>query len=150
MAVSVVYCRTDGVSNPTPDQTRFKACRTVSASQLFARIQELMMSWVMSPVAAAVFGSAARGDGAPGSDVDLFIVRPEHLAENDVAWGAQVAALSGSVRRWSGNTASIIRVTLSQVASMIERREPIVVDVLRNEALRLLGPHVLDVVDVVS
>lgn len=115
--------------------------------QLFKRISDEMDKWSIQPVAAAIFGSAARGDGGLKSDVDLFVIRPTKILDVDPQWENQIAALSTLVRRWSGNPASVIQATPSQVAGMISRNEPIV-ESLRHDAVSLIGPNVLLAVEV--
>ena len=100
---------------------------------LWKRLRETLSGWAEKPVYACVFGSAARGDGGPDSDIDLLLVhqlfpgdeKPEAetplwvkllgaLATagstprlsprpNVKAWHVAVDALHGSVRRWTGN-----------------------------------------------
>ena len=40
----------------------------------------------------SVFGSAARGDGDMNSDVDIFLVRPGDVPEDDEEWRRQVVS----------------------------------------------------------
>lgn len=110
--------------------------------QLFRRISDQISKWSIQPVAAAVFGSAARGDGGLKSDIDLFVIRPMKVLDDDPQWEDQIAALSTLVRRWSGNAASVIQVSPAQVAEMLTRNEPIV-ESLRRDAISLFGPNIL-------
>jgi hypothetical protein len=110
--------------------------------QLFKRISDEISKWSIQPVAAAVFGSAARGDGDLKSDIDLFIIRPMKVSDGDLQWETQIAGLSTLVRRWSGNAASVIQVTPAQVSEMLSRDEPIV-ESLRRDAVSLFGPNIL-------
>lgn len=73
--------------------------------QLFSRIRQALAGWDPSPLAAAVFGSAARGDGGPESDIDLLVIRPAGIDDANPPWSSQVDALAQDVRRWSGNAA---------------------------------------------
>lgn len=110
--------------------------------RLFKRISDEMNKWSIQPIAAAAFGSAARGDGGLASDIDLLIVRPKEISDGDPQWEDQIAALSTLVRRWSGNSASVIQATPAQVSEMLSRNEPIV-ESLRRDAVSLLGPNIL-------
>lgn len=112
--------------------------------KLFERIRQHLAGWTVPPVAAAVFGSAARGDGDLDSDIDLFVVRPAGVADDDPSWSADVAGLRELVHRWSGNPCSLIQATPAQVRAMVERGEPIVAE-LRRDAVSLSGGSVLEV-----
>jgi predicted nucleotidyltransferase len=113
--------------------------------QLFERITDVLRSWPRKPLAAAVFGSAARGDGGTESDIDVFIVRPARMSREAVSrWEVDVADLGQAIWRWTGNPAGIVDVTSQQVREMISADAP-VVGSLRKESVTLLGSHVLDV-----
>ena len=110
--------------------------------RLFERIRDRLRQWPVPPVAAAIFGSAARGDGGPGSDIDVLIVRPADIGADDRRWAKTVDDLSRSIERWSGNHASIIQATPAQIAGMVKRSEPIV-GALQSEAVPLTETEVL-------
>lgn len=111
---------------------------------LFDRIRDDLAGWEPAPLAAAVFGSAARGDGDEDSDVDLFLVRPASVSADEPAWASNVARLGALIRRWSGNPGSIIDADPAQVRRMTRRGEPVVAEI-RRDAVTLLGGDVLAV-----
>lgn len=113
--------------------------------KLFARIRADVSAWPMQPLAAAIFGSASRGDGTVDSDIDVFLVRPESVEADDAQWASQLAASAERIVRWSGNRASFIEATPMQVQAMLDRDEPIVED-LRRDAMPLTEQHVLETV----
>ncbi len=122
------------------------ACEAVLAlvdlrGKLFDRIRRTISAWTVQPLAASVFGSAARGDGDVTSDIDLLFVRPSSVEEADPIWSRALFDLGQSIFAWSGNRASTLQATVEQVAEMIERREPIVAS-LRRDELRLFGPGI--------
>jgi hypothetical protein len=110
--------------------------------QLFTRIRDALANWEIPPLAAAVFGSAARGDGDTDSDIDLFLVRPEGVSDDDSRWAGEVDELGRQVRRWSGNPLSVIQVEPGQVTDMIDRADSIVAQ-LRADAVPLTARGVL-------
>ena len=111
-------------------------------ARLIQRIRENLESWPVQPVAAAVFGSAARGDGMVESDVDVFVVRPDDVDAEDEIWSDLVDGLSQAIMRWSGNRASIIQATRGEIQQMVERGAPIVAE-LRRDAVALTKRPVL-------
>lgn len=114
--------------------------------KLFQRIREAISGWEIAPISVAVFGSAARGDGGISSDIDLLIVRPEPTDADEPVWDKQLSDLSFLIHRWSGNHASLIQATPSDIVSMVARGAPIV-ESLRNEARYLVGPDILKNLD---
>ena len=69
--------------------------------QIAERLRAQIKGWTVRPVVAAMFGSAARGEARPGSDMDILLVRPTGADED--AWEAQVDALVEAATRWTGN-----------------------------------------------
>jgi len=93
---------------------------------LLSRIEERLQRWAITPVYAAVFGSAARGTMTPDSDLDLFLVRADGVPH--LAWDQQVTVLASDVTRWTGNDARPLEYTVSELAGA--RAEPVLHDVL--------------------
>ena len=130
--------------------------------KLFARMSDQVKRWEILPVSVAVFGSAARGDGGVGSDIDILIVRPENLVPNRTddprdthdlgedtyadIWSSQLFELSRMTRRWSGNQASLIQATKMQLVAMVKRQEP-VADSIRSDAIYIWGPNAMKFIE---
>jgi len=87
-----------------------------------------------------IFGSAARGDGHIGSDIDVLVVRPPGVRADDLQWSGDVSTLGASIRTWSGNPASILDVTEAEVRSMLRRDEPIVGELERDQVVLVGDP----------
>ncbi|HZJ08923.1 MAG TPA: nucleotidyltransferase domain-containing protein [Trueperaceae bacterium] len=89
---------------------------------------------------ASLFGSADRGDGDTGIDIDLFMVRPNEL-EDEERWGVPFERLAAAVLRWTGNRAGIAEVTEAQATGMVGERRPILNELIR-DAVWLFGVSV--------
>jgi predicted nucleotidyltransferase len=105
---------------------------------LFDRIRAEVAEWKQPAVAVWMFGSAARGDGTRQSDVDLFVVRPDPLDENDVLWNEQLMQLSARVRVWTGNSCEMLELSQSELAECVANEQRIAKD-LGRDAIHLSG-----------
>ena len=112
-------------------------------AEFFDRIRDQIGHWRLAPVSAAVFGSTARGDGSTESDIDIFLVRPDAVDEDDSEWRKQVAELSAAISRWSGNPASVIEISEAEAGELSERQATIAEEVLR-DAVDLAGCPIPD------
>jgi predicted nucleotidyltransferase len=77
-------------------------------SQLISWLREEIASWRVRPSYAALFGSAARGQAGPDSDLDLLVVRSTGVGEDSTTWTEQLATLERSASSWTGNDARIV------------------------------------------
>jgi DNA-binding transcriptional ArsR family regulator len=110
-------------------------------AELWSRLRSLVAGWDPAPLYACAFGSAARGDGGPDSDIDVFVVHPPFTGEtappgrmirtmaaaaphagtltavtpeDEQRWDAQIDQLHDRVFRWTGNTVQVLDVSASQ------------------------------------
>ena len=114
--------------------------------KLYARMAANVESWVMHPISVAIFGSAARGDGDVNSDIDILIVPPEDFQGEESfqdVWDSQLSEFSSWVRKWSGNRASLIQASQSQLIEMVRRKEPIVAS-LQMDARYIWGSNIMN------
>lgn len=80
-------------------------------SELLRRLGAEVTVWSTPPVYGALFGSGARDDHSPNSDLDIFLVQPDGigaLAGADDAWAADCERLGSLSARWTGNDARIL------------------------------------------
>lgn len=110
-------------------------------AELVQRLRRSIESWSVVPIHASVFGSAARGDGDTKSDIDLFIVRPKDIDDDDPVWRQQLDRLATSVHRWTGNHAGITEVAEIEIPRLREKAPPTVAE-LKRDAVLLFGPCV--------
>jgi predicted nucleotidyltransferase len=71
---------------------------------------------------AVVFGSPARTDGTPHSDIDLFLLMPAGFNPND-EWETQMRRLKDRVLAWSGNRLEVLANDRDGLRKMIRNSE---------------------------
>ena len=84
-----------------------------------------------SPVSVVVFGSLARGDADRFSDVDVVLVRPSSILEDDEPWASSVDAWRGAAGRLTGNPVHAVEVDVAEVARRLRRPSALWADVRR-------------------
>jgi biotin operon repressor len=109
--------------------------------ELFHRLRAAFEAWDTPPRYALIFGSAARADGDTGSDIDLLLVRPNEVDEQDEHWRDQVSRLANDVFAWTGNHAAPVEVPKSELSGLSASR-PAVWDEIRRDAAHLFGAPV--------
>lgn len=111
--------------------------------ELLKRLASMVDAWEIAPVHLSMFGSAARGDGDVHSDIDLFLVRPDEVGDEDRVWQAQRDDLALRVQRWTGNRAGIAEVSEAEL-KRLRRMPPSIVAELRSDAVMVVGPGIAD------
>lgn len=84
------------------------------------RLREWAEQHTSQVQAVGVYGSMARRDGTPDSDIDLLLVAPEE-ADRD----ALRDDLSERITAWTGNAAQVLVFTPGQVEQMRRDRDPL-------------------------
>jgi predicted nucleotidyltransferase len=110
-------------------------------TELLRRIRADLDSWQIAPVHVSLFGSAARGDGDAGSDIDLLLIRPSDVTDDDQTWREQVAQLKKRIQQWTGNYAQVIEMSDQDVVRLGEDERPIVT-AIRTDAIVLHGEEI--------
>lgn len=106
---------------------------------LVQRIAEQVRLWEVPARAVWLFGSTARADGGPTSDIDVLVVRPGDVDEDDERWAPQVDSLGAAVHAWTGNPPEIVEHDDASLAALAARGDRLVDD-LRRDALAVVGP----------
>ncbi len=109
--------------------------------ELFDRLRAAIGALQPAPVHVSVFGSTARGEGSIHSDIDLFVVRPSEVDEDDPRWREQLDLLARQVQRWTGNRAGIAETAEAEIEQLRTDAPPIVAE-LRADAITLTGPDI--------
>lgn len=84
------------------------------------------------PVSIIVFGSFARGEAGGQSDVDVIVVRPDDVLEDDEMWASSLERWRRSASAITGNPVEILEVGLSEVRSKLSSRAQLWSDVRRD------------------
>ena len=93
----------------------------------------------------SVFGSFARGEAGPDSDIDLLIITTA-TAELAEEWVNQVQALADRVLAWTGNRLAQLTLTVDRLQEVARAGEPIVTSWL-NEAITVSGASLESLLD---
>jgi predicted nucleotidyltransferase len=138
--------------------------------ELWRRLREVLGKWKVRPVYACAFGSAARGDGAPESDIDVLLVHPPFPGEKrhgrsttlrhilgaaalDLTlpattqadadrWRRQVDDLHPAVRSWTGNPLQVVDMSAFEWAERGRASAALLEEIDRN-AVVLVQPAAL-------
>lgn len=129
------------------DHVGYPAVEALAAmrTEFLSRLRELLAGWETPAVHVSLFGSAARADGDADSDIDLLVIRPRGVVEEDEHWQTQLSRLADSVRAWTGNAASIIELEEGALSSALASGIPALV-AWRDDAIVLAGSSVETVI----
>ncbi len=85
-----------------------------------------------APISVIAFGSFARGDGEPDSDIDVIMVRPTGIDADDDGWSQAIERWRTVISRVAGNTVEILDVDADAVAAKLSGRSELWRDVHRD------------------
>jgi len=135
--------------------------------ELWRRMRKELSGWKPKPLYACVFGSAARGDGDAGSDVDLLLVHPPFPGEakpprkanvidavaafmtapmpaspaEATRWPRHVDKLRANVLLWSGNPLQVVDLSF---AEWVDRRgNTALIAEIDRDAIELVGGSIV-------
>ena len=126
-------------------------------SALIDRLGRAIDQWDVPALYGALFGSAARGEMRPDSDLDLFVVRPSEETLGDwfmfggllelgellvnghgAGWDRQLDQLADAATRWTGNDTRVLTMTEAEVAAGAAGRDPLLASIAQ-EGLVVAG-----------
>lgn len=110
-----------------------------TTTQLRDRLIETIGQWPVPAVHASLYGSMARGEAGPESDVDVLVVRRSRVGRVDAeTWNRQLDDLESDVWRWTGNTLSWFETTEGDLKRTVAADEPIFAS-WREDSIDLAG-----------
>jgi hypothetical protein len=106
--------------------------------EFLSRLRFRFGEWSIRARSAALFGSAAREDGGPDSDIDLLLIRQDRTDPDDPTWAEQIAQLRADIAAWTGNHAQVYELDGDGLIRHIAAGQRIV-DEWRRDAITLAG-----------
>lgn len=113
---------------------------TNARSELMSRMRTACLELDPEPVHASVYGSFARGEAGPESDIDMMLVVPDDVVTSGPPWTDQVQALQLAVQAWTGNRLEPLVLSMSRLATVADVDEPII-GTWSEDAITLVGPE---------
>lgn len=103
-----------------------------SADAVLSEMGRLARELPHPPVSVVVFGSFARQEADVDSDIDVVVVRPTEIDEDDDTWVESLHAWRAAVRRLSGNPVEILEVDSDEAARKLDSRSRVWTDIRRD------------------
>jgi hypothetical protein len=103
------------------------------------RLTELAAGIMPAPASLVVFGSFARGEAGPESDIDALAVRPAGLPNDSDEWTDSLGRWTSSGTRALGNPINLIEVAAEEVPILLGRRGPSVWHDAAREGIVIAG-----------
>ena len=105
---------------------------------LVERLGGFIQAWEVQPQHACLFGAAARQDGDASSEVDVLLIHAHSHRPQLGVWAPQVGPLAAVIRLWTGNDASIVDLSATDLDRM-QVEDPEVSDGWRRDGILLGG-----------
>ena len=86
------------------------------------RIGLAAAAMAIPPESVIIFGSFARGEAGVDSDIDVVVVRPDSIDEDDDDWATTLEAWRDEARAITGNTVEVVEVSLSDAGLKLRRK----------------------------
>jgi len=122
-----------------PDHVAADAIKAIARlpEKVFDLMRRELSAWVCKPSCAAVFGSVARGEERPDSDIDVLLVRPENADLE--AWRLAVSGFMDTLSKATGNDVRVLDLTADELRR--PENDALLAE-LRRDAVHLMGESV--------
>jgi predicted nucleotidyltransferase len=84
------------------------------------------------PTSVVVFGSFARGEAVSYSDLDVVIVRPDEVGEDDENWANSIESWRNETRAIAGNPVEVVEVSHHDIQAKLASKQQLWRDVRRD------------------
>ena len=112
--------------------TRALIALSTTRQDLIAEIGRTAAHVEPSPVSVVAFGSFARDDGSAESDIDLVVVRPRNIDEDDERWLSSLDAWRNHISRVAGNDIEVLEVGEDEIAAKLKGAAQVWRDIRRD------------------
>ena len=92
---------------------------TNARAEMEHKLGEALRVLSPKPLSAAIYGSVARGEATPDSDIDLLVITTDSVDPDDEIWTRQIDNLEQQARLWTGNLLQIVTVPRAQLVAML-------------------------------
>lgn len=104
-----------------------------STDEVLEEIGRLAGMLPRPPVSVIVFGSLARRDAGTDSDIDIVIVRPVDIDEDDDAWTDSIEQWRREIRTLTGNRVDLLELCADEVKQRISGSHELWNEIARDE-----------------
>lgn len=87
------------------------------------------------PQTVIVFGSFARREAESDSDIDIVVVRPDEVNEDDDGWAESLESFRRDVGRVTGNPVEVLELSIDEAATKAAGRSQLWADIRRDGRL---------------
>ncbi|MBI2169003.1 MAG: nucleotidyltransferase domain-containing protein, partial [Actinobacteria bacterium] len=124
-----------------PEHVAARAMLTLARSTdvVLDEIGRLAASLPHPPASVIVFGSFARREAGADSDIDVVVVRPADISEDDEGWATSIERLRSEVRRLTGNPVEMLEVNADEAAAKVAGRSQLWADIRDGRVVHGLG-----------
>jgi predicted nucleotidyltransferase len=105
---------------------------------LIKQIQRIVAGFQRAPLAVVIFGSVAKGSSQAGSDLDLLVLRPNHVSPEDSAWESQTLELVVQLERSTGYPVQLVEYSENEFQALVNRGARLVTE-LSDTAVAVTG-----------
>lgn len=105
---------------------------------LISQITRQLNRFSPKPEAVVLFGSVAKGTAKPGSDIDLLVIRPNRVREDDDAWQDQLFRLTLAIQNATGNDLNYLDYSQAEVKQLASTNARLIAEI-NQHGLVLLG-----------
>jgi predicted nucleotidyltransferase len=103
-----------------------------STDTVLGEIGRLAGALLHPPVSVIAFGSFARREATADSDIDVVVVRPAEIDEDDEAWAESLDAWRRDIGRLTGNPVEVLEVSAEEAVTKAAGRSQVWADIRRD------------------